>query len=167
MSHLKNLQRDMLWPRALSPLSEGTGFAFGAASVVVATSNLLFDTDGFMQSVRGDLSAGGDFCAFGLSIKQPLGETTPYRMKGYSTANCVYGYGFASAVAASISVSSPVIFAAGSSVDEIVAVPFNDASPDNVLVVFAMASTDETDFLSCLSVQRLLGQPRQYASGVS
>ena len=167
-----NIERDMVWMDAASPIAVGASSTIGS-SMTVNTSGSVGQRTNSAQCAVTALTSTGTFAAvsFGcLILEPPELETVPYRVKaaalGISSNDALIGYGYNTA-----GTVSQIRWFDRNETDQLVAVPSLDSAdgdfgkPLCFFVAFIRNSTDSvTGFIS---VQRLISKPPQYASASS
>ena len=170
MSSPKNLNRDMLW--TLHGSTPRVDFANADPSdnnLQVNTPPEVFQTHGFVNMNAITPPGQSSTYAAALAMLQPLRENTPYRIHGFSTQLCLFGYGFLNFTGIAAVCYDVKWFHMGVNIDKVVCLPpQNGPQGDNDQAVgFVIATNTDQNTAAGLSVQRMIGQPDRYGSSVS
>jgi hypothetical protein len=168
MSNLINLDRDMFW---LQEGNIGSGapssFAFAAAQTV-RSDGILKEKHAYGEVLDVLAGTAGEFVAFGVHVQWVEGSgPVPFRVKAASNVeDTIWACGWATSVAVDKVSVSPAMFGAGKLCDEMVNVPEYSAFSNHSLMFYGIVPADAGNCNLGIQVQRLLGMPDQYSSGV-
>lgn len=171
MTSITNLRRDMKW------IGEPTNLAAGTANttrktVSIRSDNVLYERHGYIQTDELNLAgAAGSWYGFGTYLQWPAEnagfDPVPFRVKGHCSVPVHWGFAWRTSIAIDGVPAAHRFCHWGDHVDDVWCVRERTTWADHHIIFFGMIPADAGDVMLDISVQRMLGQPDQYATRLS